>query len=140
VCYIDHYFREVRGSPGDSICIHKGTLVDCDNCHRQVQNHLNIFLEETSDVRSVQHQHSETVRKMRKIEELQLLISERWPQLRKRAERENDSEKLIAIVEDIDDLLFILEMRVSSLETEKHHPRPNHHLRAHNFKAKTVHN
>jgi hypothetical protein len=77
---------------------------------------------------------------MRKIEELQLLISERWPQLRKRAERENDSEKLIAIVEDIDDLLFILEMRVSSLKTEKHHPQPNHHLRVHNFRAKTVHN
>lgn len=44
--------------------------------------------------------------------ELEQLTSERWPQLKKKAQNETDPDKLIAIVEEIDDLLFLLEMRV----------------------------
>jgi hypothetical protein len=42
------------------------------------------------------------------------LISQRWPRLKKRAQNENNPEKLIAILEEIDDLLFNLEMRIAS--------------------------
>ena len=42
------------------------------------------------------------------------VMSERWPKLRERAERETDPEKLIAILEEIDDVLFNLEMRVAA--------------------------
>jgi hypothetical protein len=42
------------------------------------------------------------------------LISQRWPKLKKRAQNENNPEKLIAILEEIDDLLSNLEMRIAS--------------------------
>ncbi len=42
------------------------------------------------------------------------LVSERWPKLRERAIRETSPEKLIAVLEEIDDLLFNLEMRIAA--------------------------
>ena len=42
------------------------------------------------------------------------LISERWPKLKCRAENEKNPEKLIVILEEIDDLLFNLEMRIAA--------------------------
>jgi hypothetical protein len=56
---------------------------------------------------------------MRNIRELQPLIFERWPKLRKRAQSESDPEQLLTIIGDIHDLLFILEMRVSALKKER---------------------
>lgn len=41
------------------------------------------------------------------------LISQRWPKLKKRAQTENNLEELIAILEEIDDLLSNLEMRIA---------------------------
>ncbi len=48
---------------------------------------------------------------MNSTKEIESLISEQWPKLKKRAQNEIDPDKLIAIIEEIDDLLFILEMR-----------------------------
>jgi hypothetical protein len=45
---------------------------------------------------------------------LERLMSERWPKLKKRAQHEKNPEKLIAILEEIDDLLFSLEMRIAA--------------------------
>jgi hypothetical protein len=42
------------------------------------------------------------------------LISQRWPKLKKRAQNEDNPEKLIPILEEIDDLLSNLEMRIAS--------------------------
>jgi hypothetical protein len=47
------------------------------------------------------------------------LISERWPRLKYRAENERNPEKLITILEEIDDLLFNLEMRIAA-QNEMH--------------------
>jgi hypothetical protein len=41
-------------------------------------------------------------------------MSERWPKLKKRVQHERDPQKLIAILEDIDDLLFNVEMRIAA--------------------------
>ncbi|MFZ0309842.1 MAG: hypothetical protein WCA76_15320 [Candidatus Sulfotelmatobacter sp.] len=48
------------------------------------------------------------------------LISQRWPILKKRAQNENNPEKLIAILEEIDDLLSNLEMRIASQNRGTH--------------------
>jgi hypothetical protein len=53
------------------------------------------------------------------------LIAERWPKLKKRAQIEDDPEKLIAIIEEIDDLLFMLEMRIHDPQTENMLSRAN---------------
>ena len=53
---------------------------------------------------------------------LELIMSERWPKLKKRAEQETDVEKLIAILEEIDDVLFSVEMRVAA-ESGRTHSR-----------------
>ncbi|MFZ0199476.1 MAG: hypothetical protein WAL05_09830 [Candidatus Sulfotelmatobacter sp.] len=45
---------------------------------------------------------------------LELPISQRWPKLKKRAQRETNPEKLILLLEEIEDLLFNLEMRLAS--------------------------
>ncbi|MGA2346997.1 MAG: hypothetical protein ABSF93_13380 [Candidatus Sulfotelmatobacter sp.] len=50
------------------------------------------------------------------------LVSEQWPKLKKRAENEKDVEKLIAILEEIDDVLFSVEMRVAA-ESGRAHSR-----------------
>ncbi len=42
------------------------------------------------------------------------LMFEQWPKLKKRAQHERNPEKLIAILEEIDDLLFNLEMRIAA--------------------------
>jgi hypothetical protein len=52
---------------------------------------------------------------MKNESRVERLISEQWPKIRKRAQNENDLDRLTAIVEDIDDLLSILEMRVLGL-------------------------
>lgn len=41
------------------------------------------------------------------------LISTKWPELKKKAQNEGDPDKLIAILEEIDDLLFIIELRIA---------------------------
>jgi hypothetical protein len=51
---------------------------------------------------------------MRNNRSVERLISERWPQLKKRAENETLPEKLIAILDEIDDLLFCVEMRIAA--------------------------
>ncbi len=57
---------------------------------------------------------------MKNNQSLERLMSERWPKLKKRARNENDPEKLIAILEEIDDLLFIVEMRVAAQNRRTH--------------------
>lgn len=47
-------------------------------------------------------------------EELERLLTGRWPKLKKRAQHEENPEKLIAILEEIDDLLFSVEMRIAA--------------------------
>lgn len=47
------------------------------------------------------------------------LMSERWPKLKKRAQHERDPQKLISILEDIDDLLFNVEMRIAAQGRER---------------------
>ena len=51
---------------------------------------------------------------MKNKQSLERLTSERWPKLQKRAQNEHNPEKLIAILEEIDDLLFIVEMRIAA--------------------------
>ncbi len=46
--------------------------------------------------------------------ELERLLSERWPKLKKRAQHEKNPERLIVILEEIDDLLFSVEMRIAA--------------------------
>jgi hypothetical protein len=46
------------------------------------------------------------------------LISEEWPNLKKRAENEIDVEKLIAVVIEIDEFLLRLETRVATNDKE----------------------
>jgi hypothetical protein len=46
--------------------------------------------------------------------EVDNLISQRWPKLKGRAQREKNPQKLIAILEEIDDLLFNVEMRIAA--------------------------
>jgi hypothetical protein len=50
---------------------------------------------------------------MKNRQALEELMSERWPKLKKRAQHERNPEKLIAILEEIDDLLFMVEMRIA---------------------------
>jgi hypothetical protein len=40
------------------------------------------------------------------------LVSERWPKLKKQVQDERNPEKLIALVKEIEELLFNLEMRM----------------------------
>jgi hypothetical protein len=47
-------------------------------------------------------------------EEMERLLTGRWPKLKKRAQHEENPEKLIAILEEIDDLLFTVEMRIAA--------------------------
>ncbi|MFZ0318856.1 MAG: hypothetical protein WAL56_07005 [Candidatus Sulfotelmatobacter sp.] len=51
---------------------------------------------------------------MKNTKEPELPISERWPELKAQAQSETNPEKLIAILEEIEDLLFNLEMRLAS--------------------------
>jgi hypothetical protein len=57
------------------------------------------------------------------------LMSVRWPRLKKRAQHEARPEKLIAILDEIDDLLFSVEMRIaaqSGLVTRRSPSAPSH--------------
>jgi len=51
---------------------------------------------------------------MKNRQALERLMTERWPKLKKRAQNEDNPEKLITILEEIDDLLFSVEMRVAA--------------------------
>jgi hypothetical protein len=51
---------------------------------------------------------------MKRTKGVERLILERWPKLKYRVENEKNPEKLIAILEEIDDLLFNLEMRIAA--------------------------
>jgi hypothetical protein len=57
--------------------------------------------------------HKETVGRMAHTEGIDQLISRKWPELKKKAQNEENPDKLIAILEEIDDLLFIIEMRIA---------------------------
>jgi hemerythrin superfamily protein len=46
------------------------------------------------------------------------LISQRWPELKKWAEQETDQEALIALIEEIDDLLVLLERRIAAIDID----------------------
>jgi hypothetical protein len=59
----------------------------------------------------IQRENIETVRSKRGSEQL---IYERWPKLKKRAQRERNLQKLVAVFEEIDDLLFNIEMKVAA--------------------------
>ena len=50
---------------------------------------------------------------MKNVKELEHLVLTRWPKLKQSARNENNPEKLISILEEIDDLLFALEMRIA---------------------------
>lgn len=52
--------------------------------------------------------------RMKSVKGIERLISQRWPKLKKRAQNENSPEKLVAILEEIDDLLSNLEMRIAA--------------------------
>ena len=56
----------------------------------------------------------ENVTTMKSKQGLEHLMSERWPKLKKRAQHERNPQKLIAVLEEIDDLLFNLEMRIAA--------------------------
>jgi hypothetical protein len=53
----------------------------------------------------------EIVAGMKRTKSVERLISERWPKLKERAQNEDDPEKLIPILEEIEDLLLNLEIR-----------------------------
>jgi hypothetical protein len=42
------------------------------------------------------------------------LITQRWPKLKKKLHNENDPRKLLSILQEIDDLLSNLEMRMAA--------------------------
>jgi hypothetical protein len=56
----------------------------------------------------------ENVFTMKNKRALERLMEERWPKLRQKAQYEKNPEKLIAILEEIDDLLFSVEMRIAA--------------------------
>lgn len=45
---------------------------------------------------------------------IETIILGRWPQLKKKAQNEGDADKLIAIIEDIDELLSDLELKIEA--------------------------
>ncbi|HXM68855.1 MAG TPA: hypothetical protein VN911_19155 [Candidatus Acidoferrum sp.] len=54
-----------------------------------------------------------SMKSMNSTKGVERLISQRWPKLKKRAQTENNLEELIAVLEEIDDLLSNLEMRIA---------------------------
>jgi len=50
---------------------------------------------------------------MTHTEGIDQLISRKWPELKAKAQNEENPDKLMAIVEEIDDLLFLIEMRIA---------------------------
>jgi len=51
---------------------------------------------------------------MRSMRIVERLITERWPDLKQRAEKETDYDTLIAILGEIDDVLLVLEQRIAA--------------------------
>ena len=51
---------------------------------------------------------------MKNVKDIDRLIEKRWPKLKRRAQNERNPGKLITILEDIEDLLFLLEMRIAA--------------------------
>ena len=63
------------------------------------------------------HHIEETVSSMNHTKRIDQLVSKRWPKLKKKLQNEENPGKLIAILEEIDDLLFIIETRVAGQST-----------------------
>lgn len=59
---------------------------------------------------------------MRNKQTAEQLMSERWPKLKKRAQDETEPEKVVAILEEIDELLFSVEMKIAA-QSGRTHPR-----------------
>jgi hypothetical protein len=55
---------------------------------------------------------------MRNTKIVDRLISRRWPELKKWAELETDPGVLIALIEEIDDLLATLERRIAAIDID----------------------
>lgn len=53
---------------------------------------------------------------MRNTKIVRRLVSQPWPELKKWAEQETDQEALIALIEEIDDLLALLERRIAAID------------------------
>jgi hypothetical protein len=94
----------------------------CDARHRQSFDKRSMF----SGTRSIRlsfletlarHHIKETVSRMNHTKRIDQLVSKRWPKLKKRLQNEENPGKLIAILEEIDDLLFIIETRVAGQST-----------------------
>jgi hypothetical protein len=51
---------------------------------------------------------------MKNVKEIDRLIEKRWPKLKRRAQNERNPGKLITILEEIEDMLFLLEMRIAA--------------------------
>jgi hypothetical protein len=51
---------------------------------------------------------------MRNKQSAERLMVERWPKLKKRAEQATEPETLIEILEEIDELLFRVEMKIAA--------------------------
>jgi len=56
----------------------------------------------------------ETVSGMKIVNNVDRLIEKRWPKLKNRAQNERNTGKLIAILEEIEDLLCLMEMRIAA--------------------------
>lgn len=50
---------------------------------------------------------------MTHTEGIDQLICRKWPEPKKKAQSKENPEKLIAILQEIDDLLFLIEMRIA---------------------------
>jgi hypothetical protein len=98
----------------------------CDERHRRAADGSNIFsgkgqenLEGLSRMLGNLHHLQESTNSMNSTHRInsmkgvERLISQQWPKLKKRAQTENNLEELIAILEEIDDLLSNLEMRIA---------------------------
>ena len=57
---------------------------------------------------------------MKSANDLEQLVLEKWPKLKETVQKEKSPEKLIAVLEEIEDLLFNLEMRIA-VEGRKPH-------------------
>jgi hypothetical protein len=51
---------------------------------------------------------------MKNAKDVDRVIEKRWPKLKKRAQNERNPGKLIAILEEIEDLLFLMDMRIAA--------------------------
>ena len=98
--------------------IHSSDLHCCDERHRRISKRGVCFQERGASalafpLRCLARHTKETVGRMKNTEGIDQLICRRWPELKKKAQNEDNPDKLMAIVEEIDALLFIIEMRIA---------------------------